>query len=209
MSIKRSQGRPIRGADVVGREKILDGARDFLRSDTSEAISRKNLAEYIGVTPALISYYFPDYSALLDAAARPVIEGYVEQLRTIVDGLSSSEDKLRKVIGLFIQCNKRDGRILDCFATLHQTKSAAVNDPLSSFSQCAYQFFAEHLESDASYQEFLYGAVWGMCRSIALLEPSTSSLDLDGDAASSISIDQTNEVYRILTSGVRRSRIRA
>ena len=63
---RRAPGRPV-SAERFGREKIISGFRALVRKGQGQ-ISRKDIANYLGITPALVIYYFPDSSTILREA---------------------------------------------------------------------------------------------------------------------------------------------
>ena len=70
MNDVRRPGRPKVGDQQVGRERIIDGVIDYIRSGRSD-ISRREIASYLKITPALLTYYFPrGFSLLTEAVGR-------------------------------------------------------------------------------------------------------------------------------------------
>ncbi len=68
---KRAQGRPARGENEVGSHKIVEGMRNALRTTKTVNVTRKDIASFAGVTPALVTYYFPERNGLIEAATFP------------------------------------------------------------------------------------------------------------------------------------------
>lgn len=62
---KRSKGRPYDPESAVGREALIQAARELLRSVPPAKITRLDIAQHAGVDPALIRYYFGDKSRLM------------------------------------------------------------------------------------------------------------------------------------------------
>jgi AcrR family transcriptional regulator len=202
---RRAQGRPARGPEVVGRERILAGTREFLRSNKATEITRKNIAESVGVTPALISYYFPERINLLEAATVSVIELHTQRVLAIAASAESFEDKLRQLVAHFVQCNVIDGGIFACFAEMVLPASAYDGaDLVEQMIQNAAPIFEE-----LSVQEIrlltdprtMVVALWGLCKSVS----QTKSKKLDAGDPSSIdrlSANQSNLIYSIITQGI-------
>lgn len=65
---RRRQGRPIKGAPTVGRDKLVAAMRQLMRTMRPDQITRLDVSRAAGVDPALIRYYFGDKSALADEA---------------------------------------------------------------------------------------------------------------------------------------------
>lgn len=62
---KRSKGRPYDPDSTVGREALIQAARELLRTVPSAKMTRLDIARHAGVDPALIRYYFGDKSRLM------------------------------------------------------------------------------------------------------------------------------------------------
>ena len=90
-------------------------------------LQRNEIARYAGVTPALISYYFPDRSNLFEAAAHPVIESYVADVRSIIGSNRHLIDRLNDLIFLFVKFNYQEGHLLDFYLEHIERTSAKKN----------------------------------------------------------------------------------
>ena len=84
MIIKRNRGRPTDAGDLVGRSRIIDSARQYLREKGPIDVTRKAIAERAEITPALISYYFRDREELIRQCTVPLITAYNEKLESII-----------------------------------------------------------------------------------------------------------------------------
>lgn len=99
----RSQGRPPRTDPGVGREAIIDAARELLRSRPPAKVTRDEIARYAGVNPALIRYYFGDKSNLLTAVVEVIADENLKRLRTALHRRRSVSEKVRCRIELIMQ----------------------------------------------------------------------------------------------------------
>jgi AcrR family transcriptional regulator len=99
----RSQGRPPRTDPGVGREAIIDAARELLRFRPPAKVTREEIARYAGVNPALIRYYFGDKSNLLTAVVEVIADENLKRLKTALHRRGSATDKLRRRIELIMQ----------------------------------------------------------------------------------------------------------
>ena len=88
---KRAQGRPARGDNEVGSQKIVEGMQVALRTLQTTNVTRKEIAWYAGVTPALVTYYFPERNALIEAATLPVVEALVDKVSACLEQTSSAQ----------------------------------------------------------------------------------------------------------------------
>jgi AcrR family transcriptional regulator len=206
MTAKRAQGRPVRGTDEVGRQRILDAARAYLRSPSTRAVTRKDLASFAGVTPALVSYYFPNYSALIEEVTRAVIEEHLERLRAIIRSGDPVNEKLRQVIRLFVDCNIRDGRIVDSFLEVCSTAddNAGPNCLNLLFGETA-AFLQESVDGNSLDPEFIQSALWGICKYAAQPQSSAvASAPPNGGADEMLPDPKHAEwIYMLVTDGIR------
>jgi len=69
----RTQGRPVRGDAMAGRDWLIQKTRIAMKFKPRIDMQRREIAEFAGVTPALVSYYFPDKGGLFEAAAKPFL----------------------------------------------------------------------------------------------------------------------------------------
>ncbi len=80
--VQRPQGRPTRCANDTGLQRIVNGMRNALRSRRNIHVTRKDIAQFAGVTPALVTYYFPEKDSLIEAATVPIVAAMVEAVKT-------------------------------------------------------------------------------------------------------------------------------
>src|SRR5262245_18164518 len=84
---RRAKGRPQGSDDSVGRETLIAAARELLKSKAPGEISRRDIAIFAGVDPALIRYYFGDKDELLTAVASEIRR---EMQALIAEGVAAS-----------------------------------------------------------------------------------------------------------------------
>lgn len=206
--VKRLQGRPVRGEGDVGRDRLIDAARTLLRSGGGSDLSRKAVAEIAGVTPALISYYFPEKNSLVSAAVRPVIEQRLAQLDAILDAPGSRAAKLRDLIALFIGFNAAEGSLLDCYIALCKTDEAGRSKKprLHAARRRLTEFYNQGVEAgewrplDA---DLFFLALWGMCKCVAQAKAYPGLLDSGRDAAEPLG-HEIDLVLDLAVSGMQR-----
>ena len=195
----RSAGRPVR-REEVGRKLIVERTRTALRDRPTADLQRKEIAEHARVTPALISYYFPDRSSLFQAAAQPVIDEYADQLRNILANNNELTSKLRSLVNLYISFNYSEGYLLDFY--LGHCKRADYTEGLEQL-KAAYSdiigFFDELLRMQllrGGCSSTLQSMLWGMCKNVAdrLRE---KLLEVDDDLIAS----KTDVIYDCFVNG--------
>jgi TetR/AcrR family transcriptional regulator len=99
----RGKGRPPRSEAGVGREAIIEAARELLRVKPPAKVTRDEIARYAGINPALIRYYFGDKSNLLTAVVEAIGDENLRRLKAALDRRGSPTEKLRRRIELILQ----------------------------------------------------------------------------------------------------------
>ena len=166
----RTAGRPVRDEEI-GRNVILEKTRLAMRERPRADLQRNEIARFAGVTPALISYYFPDRSNLFEAAAYPVIERYVADVRLIIGSDRQLIDRLRDLILLFVKFNHSEGHLLE-FYLEHIEKTGSKNGMLllQDIYREMQSFFGELLKTNTIRGEnagVVQSMLWGMCKHTA------------------------------------------
>ena len=150
---------------------IIERTRNALRSKPTADLQRKEIAEYARVTPALISYYFPDRSSLFKAAAQPVIDEYINELRTILASTDEPTSKLRRLIGLYINFAYNEGYLLDFYLQhSRQVGDAEGLEALKSAYEKIVGLFDDMMQVGLLREgcaSTLNSILWGMCKTIA------------------------------------------
>ena len=166
----RTAGRPVRDEEI-GRTVILEKTRLAMRERPRADLQRNEIARFAGVTPALISYYFPDRSNLFEAAAHPVIESYVADVRRIITSNRQLIDRLNDLILLFVEFNFKEGHLLD-FYVEHIERTSSKNKMLllEEVYREILAFFDDLLKTNTIRGEnagVVQSMLWGMCKHTA------------------------------------------
>ncbi len=181
---KRVQGRPARGSSNVGRERLIEAARSILRTRPTPGVSRRAVAEVAGVTPALVSYYFPENESLISAATRPIVGARIHELRAILDAGDSRHSRLVRIVSLFVSLNQTEAHLVDhaiefCRVdTLDATQGSLLRDT----SARLIDFYREGVAHDGwrPLDPILFFiALWGMCKSVAQVHAGSDFLHVD------------------------------
>ena len=185
-SVPRSQGRPARGDGEVGRTRLLERTRDALKSKPRIDLQRREIAIVAGVTPALVSYYYPDKWDLFAAAAKPVIESYIAELVAILRSVAVPRLKVLSLTYLFIDFNLQQGYLLDFY--LENSEKMARKEDLKAL-HAAYaevkSFFGGLLQDGllkGDSAAFVQSSLWALCKYVAQqphLAPLADSPDRD------------------------------
>lgn len=170
MHDRRPQGRPSRGQAEVGRDKILEALRGLLRSTQFFDLSRKVVAASAGVTPALVSYYFPRKEQLLEDAVTPIIAKYHEEIKSILGAQMTRHQKRTGVIRILMRMYRCDGRLFDVYRDFVERRRCSEKPLGSIMSAFAELFIYSETQEDQLDVAIVYGAIWGMCRFAAQVE---------------------------------------
>ena len=198
MDGERRQGRPPTGGREVGRDKIIARLQAVIQTRADLDLSRKHLSEYAGVTPALISYYFPKRETLLLEIVRPIVASYAERMEYILSQDLEEDVKLHDVVALLLNLYMVDGKSLDLYYDVSRKLGEAVPFELARMTSMLSAHFSRpntSIEHDF-HAAVLQGAVWGMCRFAAKAEAHH-------EATSEDKISRlATQVINILVSGI-------
>ena len=114
----RTQGRPLRGANEIGRERLIETTREMLKNRPRFEVQRREIADFAKVTPALVTYHFPDKWKLFEEATASVIDEYVSRIQFTVGTPNPDVDTLRALIELFVIFHVEHGSLLDNYIEL-------------------------------------------------------------------------------------------
>lgn len=172
MAVKQDKRRQSRGARDSGREKLLEAARDFFRTNTRPEVSRQEIARLAGATPALMSYHFASNAELVLGAAQPILAQAIGKLIAVIDGPEPLEVRFRQIIGLFIDFARSDAILLDVFVvTIMEHADQGGQMLILSCIDKLSHFFGECVDASLMSRDtnprFLLLALWGICRLVA------------------------------------------
>ena len=182
---KRVQGRPARGGNEVGVQKIVDGMRAALRTLQNTNVSRKDVADHAGVTPALVTYYFPERDSLIEAATLPVVQALVEKVKTCIEREGPPRQRLCEAIGVLLEFYTRDVALIDLF-NYHRgsTPHTTLPDLLRELDVVVESFFEVWLIDNPGHLydvAFLRKALIGACRNLARRRIEATGRDMADD----------------------------
>ena len=197
---KRMQGRPLRGEAEVGPVKIIQGMQKAIRHNQSETIARKDVARFACVTPALVTYYFPERDSLIEAATYPIVKEFYDLVDRTLSGEGSQQVILIEVIEVILTEFCKNGSIFDYFVQHRRTVGhSGSGDPFAGATNLIASFF-DRYGSDVTQSKIdgrlLTAAVFGICRSIFLKNESQST---SVDAKYMLSV-HTKVIYSMITS---------
>lgn len=110
------------------RRDILDAAASAIAERGLCDTRIADVADIVGVSPALILYYFPTKAALLAEALIRLDELFYERVRDRMSGVHTAEDKLATLIEESCPSATGDGELPDTWALWPATWELARHD---------------------------------------------------------------------------------
>lgn len=99
----RRQGRPSASEDGIGRQRLVEAARELLRTVPPSKLTSGQIAEAVNADRGLIRYYFGTMSELLAEVARQLSQDLVASLAKASSGPGTASARLRRRIREFVQ----------------------------------------------------------------------------------------------------------
>ncbi len=174
MMAKRARGRPVKGDAQVGKHRILSEFIVALRNGALHDFSRMEIATAIGITPALLTYYFNKGDGFMVEAVAPVIDGYVSGLASILDSATLSfDDRLLRAIDLLLTMHGRDEHVLR-FHLDRRRRGGTAPSAMEAMKEGLAGFFESWPGLIAPTPHTLSGIVWGACAHRANVSEQTA-----------------------------------
>ena len=146
-------------------------------------VTRKDIASYAGVTPALVTYYFPERNGLIEAATLPVLQALVGDVAGCFEAVEPTRQQLSRAILVLLKAYHRDGVIIQLFSQYRSSQAdPVVPDLLKDLDACLVSFFERWLQANENViydAPFLQKALIGICKSLGDDEASARQ---QGDA---------------------------
>ena len=159
----RRPGRPKVGDQQVGRERIVDGVIEYIRSGHSD-ISRREIASYLKITPALLSYYFPrGFSLLTEAVGRQA-----SRWQQRIDELCEQQDldpsqKMDRLQQLIISMYANDAHIVELQTSLWRDGHMSFCLTAEMKKKMYALFLSVEYRSEIATASFMTSIIWGAC----------------------------------------------
>ena len=168
---KRVQGRPARGENEVGAARIVEGMRAALRASQNPKVSRKEIAGHAGVTPALVTYYFPERNDLIEAATLPVVRALVDRTTFFLEHEGPARQRLCQAIEVVLEAYTCDAAVIALYSHHRaSTPDTSLPDVLSCLEASVEAFFEAWLLAHPGHvydAAFLRKAMMGACRNLS------------------------------------------
>lgn len=114
-SSKNRQGRPPAKDGVNGRQNLIEKTRELLKAKPRVDIQRQEIAKYAGITPALVSYYFPDKWDLIEASAASLIDKYLCSVLNVTSKKKPGIAEFKALLRIYVEFSFEGGYILDFY----------------------------------------------------------------------------------------------
>lgn len=167
LTARRKIGSPGRSASRVGRDNIIVKMQQFMRQKVYYDFQRKEIAEFADVTPALISYYFPEKYDLVLEASSPAIMAYSDDVSKILHSRGSVPDRAKALIRKFLELGLESGYTIDYFLSAIQRRNKNGEVALVAEQYAAIHSFMEELahfsDRPSINAGFLQSSIWGQC----------------------------------------------
>lgn len=208
MSEDRRRGRPMRqSGDAVGRDKLIEAARTMMRGRPRMDLPRRELAVAAGVTPALVTYHFPDEFSLVGAAAMPVIEGYLHRLGLLLASNDAVPTIFRSLVVLFLEISRDDGQLLESYINYIKQNGGAQGTGFLSSAYLELDRFLKLCVTSGylrpSNSAFTQTLLWGTCRTVAQSQELSRAVFADAVDSPDIIQRQADMIVDILVRGLR------
>lgn len=171
--VSRLPGRPRQSESEVGREKLIEDARKVISIRPRTDIQRREIADVVGVTPALINYYFSNKWDLLEAASYPSINGLFIAIDSVISSHNSMELKFDKLIDVYLSFHANNSYALDYYIASSRNLGKKENiEAVRYYRNKVCGFIREHyLEeaSDARSAEIVHSTLWSVCECLGRL----------------------------------------
>ena len=168
----RRPGRPKASEGGVGRDAIIDGTIAVLRLGKPE-LTRKEIAAFLGITPALITYYFAKGHTLLIAAVSKQADLWLRRMDEVVSAGHGAKDLLDQLQGLIISMYARDRHIVDLHEQLWRDGRMSFS-LLSALKERLHEVLPAMVDGiDHMCPRMLGYGLWGACEAYARDEHPT------------------------------------
>ncbi len=158
--------------------------RAALRARQNIHVTRKEIAQCAGVTPALVTYYFPEKDDLVEAVTIPIVTAMVEAVHNSLCGAGDPRENLLQAIDVLIEAFAKDAVIIDLFIAHRGAKDDVLPDLIGGMEAALVDFFSHWLQGqpDRIYDAvYLQKAAIGMCKIVARRDRSETVQDASPD----------------------------
>ena len=159
----RKQGRPKFGDQQVGRDRIIDGLIEYIRAGYTD-ISRREIALYLGITPALITYYFPKgYCLLTETVGRQADLWRSKMEQLCAEPSYNAQQRVGLMQQLIIAMYTRDAYIIELQTSLWRAGRMASSVVIDMKKSMRESIAADTSQFDSGSVSLITSIIWGAC----------------------------------------------
>lgn len=186
----RRQGRPLATENGIGRQRLVDAARELLRTMPPSKLTSNLIAEAVGADRGLIRYYFGTMSELLAEVARQLSLDLVASLTKASSGPGTASERLRRRIREFVQYEFMNPAMHPLYTEqILSGKARSAAETISSIATQGHESLREIIELGRSKGEFrddfdirlLDIAIVGLCEFVVVGRPILGAWLRDGE----------------------------
>lgn len=156
----------------------------MMRAKTPVRLHRKQIADAAGVAAGLVTYYFTDEASLVEAAARPIIDAYLQRLKATLEDLSDLQAALRRLVLLLLEISRDNGQLLDNYIVYmkHNNVPHKADILVSSYTEINrfFEIGEERKFFAPRNKAFMSTVLWGICKTVAQLPELAAFVQGDG-----------------------------
>jgi AcrR family transcriptional regulator len=171
--LNRLRGRPRQSEREVGRDKLIEQSRKVMNLRPRMDIQRREIAEIVGVTPALINYYFPNKWTLLEEASYPFIKDLIVSVDNLLDSPSGNRKKFEALVEIYLKFHGKSGYAMYYYVIASKRLKKRENiNTINAYRSKAYGIIRQIMPSDVPEghgAETVHAMLWSVCECLGRL----------------------------------------
>ncbi len=168
-------------------------------------LPRRELALAAGVTPGLVTYYFPTELSLVEAVAKPVIDGYMKRLKALLTVDVDVRLTLRSLVLLLLEISRDNGALIDSYVNFVKQKDIGASASFLANSHADMTRFFDRCVEERylapQSEAFRQTVIWGICRTVAQSQELNMVMGAQIDRAESLTDHQADLITALLEQG--------
>jgi len=188
--IARRQGRPSASEDGIGRQRLVDAARDLLRTLPPAKLTSGQVARAAGADRGLVRYYFGNMSELLAEVARQLSRDLIAYLAVASAGPGTASTRLKQRVSEFVKYEFANPALHPLYSEqILSGKARSAADTIRTSAVEGHASLREIIELGRRSGEFrtdfdirlLDIAIIGLCEFIMVSRPILATWLTDGE----------------------------
>lgn len=213
---RRRQGRPLASEDGIGRQRLVDAARELLRTVPPTKLTSSQIAKAVGADRGLVRYYFGTMSELLTEVARQLSHDLVTSLANASAGPGTASDRLRRRVREFVQYELMNPALHPLYTEqILSGKARSAAETIRTTASEGHASLREIIELGRSRGEFrddfdirlLDIAIVGLCEFIVVGRPILGAWLRDGEDSARLLALYGDFVADLVLGGIKKKRV--